>query len=65
MKEIKDKAASYHQVYNKGWKEFFVKQHYLVPFAFYLPVATFLLFKSFVVKRVSVLHLIWMLPLTG
>jgi hypothetical protein len=39
MKEIKDNEASYHKVYDSGWKEFFIKQHYLVPFAFYLPIS--------------------------
>lgn len=63
MKEIKDNEASYHKVHDSGLKEFFIKQHFLVPFAFYLPISFYLLFKSFVVKRVSVLHLLWMIPL--
>jgi 4-hydroxysphinganine ceramide fatty acyl 2-hydroxylase len=63
QKEIKDSEATYHRVHEKSSREFFVKQHYLVPFAFYLPLAGLLLFKSFVVKRVSILHLFWMLPL--
>lgn len=63
MKEIKDKEAAYHQVHTSAFKEFFVRQHYLVPFAFYLPISFYLLFKSFVVRRVSVLHMLWMLPL--
>lgn len=63
MKEIKDKAAEYHRVHDSAGKEFFIRQHYLVPFAFYLPVSFFLLFRSFVVRRVSLLHIVWMLPL--
>ena len=63
MKEIKDNEAAYHKVYESGWKEFFIKQHYLVPFAFYLPVSFYLWFKSSVVKRGSLVHLLWMIPL--
>jgi hypothetical protein len=63
MKEIKDNYAKYHRVHQKDFKEFFVTQHYLVPFAFYLPISFYLLFKSFIIKRVSILNLIWMLPL--
>jgi hypothetical protein len=63
MKEIKDKTASYHRVLEKTTEEIFVREHYLVPFAFYLPISFFLLFRSFVVRRVSLLHVLWMLPL--
>ena len=63
MKEIKDNEAAYHKVYESGWKEFFIKQHYLVPFAFYLPVSFYLLGKFFVVKRVSLRYLLRMILL--
>lgn len=63
MKEIKDNAQKYHKVHENSIKEFFVKQHYVVPFVFYLPISFLFLFKSFVVKRVSIWHLVWMLPL--
>jgi len=62
-KEIKSLETSYHKTSDSWFKELMVNQHYLAPFAFYLPISSFFLFKSFVVKRTSLLHLVWMLPL--
>lgn len=65
MKKIKDNSKVYHKVHDSAIKEYFIKQHYIVPFGFYMPISIFLLFKSFVIKRVSILHLVWMLPLVS
>jgi hypothetical protein len=62
-KKIVSNSNDYHKVHDNFVHEAMVNQPFWMPFAFYLPIGVFFLFKSFVIKRVSILHLIWMLPL--
>ncbi len=62
-KEVKSNDSKYHKTYKSLFRELLMNQHYSAPFLFYLPISSFFLFKSFVVKRTSILHLVWMLPL--
>lgn len=62
-KKVVSNSTAYHRVHENILHEAMVNQPFWLPFAFYLPLGTFFLFKSFVIKRLSLFHLIWMLPL--
>lgn len=52
-----------YKVFDNPIKEAVYTNHYVFPFIVFLPVSTFFLFKSFVINRVSVLNLIWVVPM--
>jgi dihydroceramide fatty acyl 2-hydroxylase len=50
-------------IYETSVLERLTRMHYAVPFVFYTPVIIFFIYRALVVKEMSALHFLWLLPL--